>query len=201
MKNASNVGLHVVHLQSANGFSAVVPGLVGRNPSGVVEFAVIIDDPELHPIRLMPADNPHSIRARERAIGALVASVSGATTLLLQLPGSPDFSLYIWAEFDSSKRDPSVAVSDKLSHLYGTSTNVRVLSQFPCDADGSASAQTIAVRAEKEHGRHHARARDPIFPNQCTRYRSGPQRPWKAWAERRALSTPRRLALMTTTCG
>ena len=89
MKNASNVGLHVVHLQSANGFSAVVPDLVGRNPSGVVEFAVIIGDPELHPIRLIPTDDPRNIRAREQAIGALVASMPGATTLLSQLPGSP----------------------------------------------------------------------------------------------------------------
>ena len=148
VRNAPNVGLHVVHLQSANGFSAVVPRLVGLNPSGVVEYVVIIDDPELHPIRLMPTDNPRDIRAREEAVDGLVASVSGATSLLLQLPESPIVCIYIWEEFDPSKRDPSGAVSEKLSHLYAKSTNVHVLSQFPCDADGNVSAQTIAVRAQ-----------------------------------------------------
>ena len=148
IRNAPNVGLNVVHLQSASGFAAIVPRLVGLAPTGVVEYVLIVDDPELHPIRLMPAANPRDIRAREEATDGLVASVSGATSLLLPLPGSPTVCIYVWEELDRTKSDPSVAVSEKLSRLYVNSPNVHVLSQFPADADGNASAQTIAVRAQ-----------------------------------------------------
>ena len=148
VRNAPNVGLHVVHLQSAGGFADIVPRLVGLAPTDVVEYVVIIDDMELHHIRLMLAGTPQEVRARAEEVDALVASVTGATTLLLTLPGSPKVSIFIWEELDPSKSDPSEAVSEKLSRFFAKSTDVHVLSQFPADADGNSSAQTIAVRAQ-----------------------------------------------------
>ena len=148
IRNAPQVGLHVVHLQSASGFGAIVPRLVGLSPTGVVELVIIIDDPELHPIRLMPAGTPREIRAREEAVDALVASVSGATSLLLPLPGSPKVCIYVWEELDRTRSDPSVVVSEKLTRLYANSTDVLVLSQFPAEANGNPSVQTLAVRTQ-----------------------------------------------------
>ena len=52
VNNAPGVGLHPVHLQSTAGYSAIVPHLVGAEPSDIAEVALIIDDPELHPILL-----------------------------------------------------------------------------------------------------------------------------------------------------
>ena len=117
MKSAPNVGLHVVHLQSSKGFCAVVPHLVGRDPAGVAEFALIIDGPELHAIRLIPTRDPRDFGARDQAIDSLVAGVTASVELLMQLPESPSVSLYVRDEFSPSKRYPSEAVSQKLIHL------------------------------------------------------------------------------------
>ena len=88
------------------------------------------------------------IRAREEAVDALAASVSGATSLLLPLSGSPKVCIYIWEELDRTRSDPSVVVSEKLTRLYANSTDVLVLSQFPAEADGNPSVQTLAVRTQ-----------------------------------------------------
>ena len=85
---------------------------------------------------------------RTQAIGALVGTVAASVNLLQQLPGPPSMSLYIWDEFDTSGRDPSTVVVEKLSRYYDKSEHVRILNQFPQDADVSLSAQTISVRKQ-----------------------------------------------------
>ena len=137
-----------MHLQSTAGFRAVVPHLFGRNPSGIAEVILAIDDPELYSIQLMPTRSPMDLRVRDQAIDALVASASAAVDLLSKLPGSPKITIYIWDEFDPTQRDPSEAVKEKLERFYWKSDDVLVLSQFLGEPDGGFSAQTIAVRSQ-----------------------------------------------------
>ena len=148
LRNVPNIGLDVLHLQSAAGFRAVVTHLLARKPSGIAEIALIIDDPELHPIRLMPTRTPQERRARDQAIDSLVSGASAAVGLLRELPGFPEICLYIWDELDPTKNDPSEVVKEKLERLYGKSEDVRVLSQFPLEKGGGYSAQTISVRSQ-----------------------------------------------------
>ena len=158
VKSVPNVGLDVVHLQSAAGFRAVVPHLFGRNPAGVAELVLVIGDPELYPIQLIPTRNPQELRARDQAIDALVAGVSASAELLSKPPGSPSISLYVWDEFDPTKRDPSKAVSEKLERLYGKSDDVRVLSQFLREQDGGFSAQARLYICTFGYSRYFAHA-------------------------------------------
>ena len=148
LRNVPNIGLDVLHLQSARGFRAVVTHLLACKPSGIAEIAFIIDDPEFHPIRLMPTGTPYERRARDQAIDSLVSGASAAVGLLRALPGLPEICLYIWDQLDPTKNDPSEVVKEKLEHLYGKSEDVRVLSQFPLEKDGGYSAQTISVRSQ-----------------------------------------------------
>ena len=146
LRSVPNIGLDVLYLQSSRGFRAVVTHLLACNPSGIAEIAFVIDDPELHLIRLMPTGTPYERRARDQAIDSLVSGASAAVGLLRALPGDPEISLFIWDQLDPTKSDPSVVVKEKLEHLYGKSEDVRVLSQFPLEKGGGYSAQTTSVR-------------------------------------------------------
>jgi len=155
VKNASNVSPNVVHLQSPLGFRSLVPHFAGITPplengkqAFVAEIAIIVDDAELIAIHKMPMRNDRERTERTQAIGALVGTVAASVNLLQQLPGPPSMSLYIWDEFDTSGRDPSTVVVEKLSRYYDKSEHVRILNQFPQDADVSLSAQTISVRKQ-----------------------------------------------------
>ena len=117
-----------------------------RQPALIAEITLIVDDPELTPIRMMLTRNDRERSAYAQAVDSLVGNVAAAVSLLQQLPESPSISIYVWDEFHTTRRDPSTEVAEKLIRQYGKSEHVRVLTQFPRKADGNLSAQTIAVR-------------------------------------------------------
>ena len=93
VKNASNVSLNVVHLQSPLGFRSLVPHLASSTPPSehrqqafVAEIVIIADDAELIPIRKMPMRNGRERTERTQAIDALVGTVAASVNLLQQLP-------------------------------------------------------------------------------------------------------------------